>query len=117
MSDTPEIGVLLVDPVSGAQIGFIKFDPSGMLAYQAIKKGLSIYAFKPIDRLLTEHWFKVPLYKKYAGLVEEKKRLPNEVLEREASSCADFLNSLESPLTMADTVVKAQMVSIPSTSK
>lgn len=117
MSDTTETGVLLLDPVTGAQIGLIKFDPSGMLVYQVIKKGLPVSAFKPVDRLLNGQWIKKPLYKKHATSLGEDKKLPREILEQEANSCADFLNALENPLIMAGTVVKALKVSMPSAGK
>jgi len=103
------IGVLLVDKASGAQIGFIKFDSSGMLVYQMIKTGMHVFAFKPIDLLLNQ-WIKKPLYKKHAKLLKENSKLPDEILEQEANSCADFLNSLESPLKLGGYAIKAQMV-------
>jgi hypothetical protein len=51
-----------------------------------------------------------PLYKKHANLMDKNKKLPDEILEQEANSCADFLNSLESPPTMGIDPVKAQVV-------
>jgi hypothetical protein len=110
MPDTSEIGVLLVDKGSSAPVGLIKFDASGVLVYQSIKTGLHVFAFKPINKLLSEHWMKEPLYKKHARLLDENKMLPEEVLEREADSCAEFLNSLESPLTLGGSAVKAELV-------
>jgi len=110
MPDTLEIGVLLVDKASRAPVGLIKFDSSGVLVYQSIKRGLYVFAFKPINKLLSEQWLKEPLYKKHARLLDENKMLPEEVLEREADSCAAFLNSLESPLTLGDSTVKAEVV-------
>jgi|ABSR01.1.fsa_nt_gi hypothetical protein len=104
-----EIGVLFIDKASGSQIGFIKFDSSGVLVYQMIKPGMHVFAFKPIDHLLNQ-WIKEPLYKKHAKLLEENSKLPDEILEQEANSCADFLNSLESPLSLGGHSVKAQMV-------
>ena len=114
LSDTTEIGILLSDKADGAQIGFIKFDASGMLVYQVIKAGLHVYAFKPINRLLTEKWIKEPLYKKHAHLLDENKKLPGEVLEQEAKSCADFLNTLESPLQLGGSIVEARVVHLGS---
>jgi hypothetical protein len=105
-----EVGVLLVDATSGEQIGFIKFDASGMLVYQVIKAGLHVFAFKPINRLLSEQWIKEPLYKKHASLLDADKKLPEEVLEQEANSCAEFLNSLESPLMLGGSTVRAEVV-------
>ena len=110
MANKSELGILLVEKENNNQIGFIKFDPSGMLVYQIIKAGLHVYAFKPINKLLSEQWIKEPLYKKHAGLLDEDKKLPNEILEQEARSCADFLNSLESPLMLGSYAVKAQVV-------
>lgn len=104
-----EIGVLFIDTASGAQIGFIKFDSSGMLVYQMIKTGMHVFAFKPID-LLMNQWIKEPLYKKHAKLLKENSKLPDEIREQEANSCADFLNSLESPLKLGGYSVKAQTV-------
>ena len=104
------IGVLLVDIDSGAQIGFIKFNPSGVLGYQMIKAGLHVFAFKPIDHLLEAQWNKQPLYEKHAQRLDENSKLPDEILVQEATSCADFLNSLESPLTLGKYTVKAQVV-------
>lgn len=37
-----EIGVLLLEPETEAQIGFIPLDPSGMLIFQIIKSGLHV---------------------------------------------------------------------------
>jgi hypothetical protein len=105
-------GVLFMDKASGAQIGFIKFDSSGMLVYQMIKTGMHVFAFKPIDLLLNQ-WIKEPLYKKHAKLLEEKSKIPDEILVQEANSCSDFLNSLESPLKLGGYSVKAQMVVVP----
>ena len=104
------IGVLLVDQDSGTQIGFIKFNPSGVLGYQMIKADLHVYAFKPIDHLLEEQWNKDPLYEKHAQRLDENSNLPDEILVQEATSCADFLNSTESPLKLGSYTVKAQMV-------
>ena len=110
MPDTLGLGVLLVDNASGAQIGLIKFDPSGMLVYQIIMTGLHVYAFKPINKLLSEQWIKEPLYMKHAKLLAENPKLPNDILEQEANSCADFLNALTGPLTLGGHNVKAYMV-------
>ena len=103
------IGVLFIDKASGAQIGFIKFDSSGMLVYQMIKTGMHVFAFKPIDVLMNQ-WTKEPLYKKHAELLKENSKLPDKILEQEANSCANFLNSVESPLKLGSYTVEAQMV-------
>ena len=113
MSDTLLIGVLLVDKVDGSQIGFIQFDSSGVMVYQIIKAGMHVFAFKPIDRLLNEQWLKEPLYKKHATSMDENSKLPDEILEQEANNCADFLNSLESPLMLDSYLVKALAVAVP----
>jgi hypothetical protein len=110
MSEISEIGVLLVDYDNGAQIGLIKFDPSGVLVYQTIKTGLHVYAFKPIDKLLSEEWLKEPLYIKHAELLAENPKLPNDILKQEADSCAEFLNSLANPPTLGEHIVKAHRV-------
>jgi hypothetical protein len=114
MPDISEIGVLLVDNDSDTQIGFIKFDPTGILVYQIIKTGLHVFAFKPINKLLSEQWLKEPLYIKHAELLAKNPKLPNDILEKEAISCADFLNALASPLTLGGGNVKAQMVHVGS---
>jgi hypothetical protein len=110
MPDASEIGVLLLDNDTAAQIGLIKFDPSGVLVYQTIKTGLHVYAFKPINKLLSEEWLKEPLYIKHAELLAENPKLPNDVLEQEADSCAEFLNSLANQPTLGDHIVKAHRV-------
>src|SRR5215207_1682293 len=114
MSDITETGVLLSDVTNGAQIGFIRFASSGMLVYQVIKAGLHVFAFKPIDRLLNEQWIQEPLYKKHAGFLDENKKLPNDILEQEATSCANFLNALEGPLMLGGNAVEAQVVLVAS---
>jgi hypothetical protein len=103
-----------MDKTSGAQIGFIKFDSSGMFVYHVIETGLHVFAFKPIDRLLNGQWIQEPLYKTYAGLLDENKKLPDGILVRSAESCANFLNSLESPLMLGSHDVKAQLVNVAS---
>jgi hypothetical protein len=110
MANTIEIGVLLVDKASGDQMGFIEFDPSGALVYHKMKPEMHVYAFRGIDRLLREDWITQPLYKKHAKSMDKNKKLPDEILEQEANSCADFLNSLEPPLRFAGHDVKAQVV-------
>jgi hypothetical protein len=98
MASITNISVLLMDKTSGAQIGFIKFNSSGMLVYHVIETGLHVFAFKPIDRLLNGQWIQEPLYKTHVGLLDENKKLPDGVLLQSAESCANFLNSLEGPL-------------------
>ena len=109
MPGSSEIGVVLVDKVSRTPVGLIKFDGSGVLVYQSIQAGLQVFAFHPIHKLLSEQWLKQPLYKKHARLLDENKMLPEEVLEREADSCAAFLNSLDGPLTLGNSKVKAKV--------
>ena len=104
------IGVLLLDQASGAQIGFIQFNPSGVLGYRLITKKLHVFVLKSIDHILGKRWIKEPLYEKHAQLLDENSNLPDEILVKEATSCADFLNSLESPLTLGSYTVKAQVV-------
>lgn len=112
MANKTELGILLTDNETEDQIGLIKFDPSGMLVYQIIKTGLHVYAFKPINKLLSEQWLKEPLYIKHAKLMDENKKLPDEILEEEAKACADFLNSLEESPALGGHVVKAQVVRV-----
>ncbi len=109
MASITEIGVLLLDKGTGAQIGFIQFDSSGMLVYQMIKK-VHVFALKPIDDLLAERWLTEPLYEKHAKLLDEDSKLPDEILEQEANSCAQFLNSLESPLKVGNCSIRAQVI-------
>ncbi|MGA7194583.1 MAG: hypothetical protein WBW94_13225 [Anaerolineales bacterium] len=113
MSDTLLIGVLLMDKTDGSQIGFIKFDSSGVMVYQIIKAEMHVFAFKPIDRLLNEQWLKEPLYKKHSKSMDENSKLPEKILEQEAKNCADFLNSLESPLMLGGYLVEALAVATP----
>ena len=114
MASTTKISVLLMDKTSGAQIGSIKFDSSGILIYQVIESGLHVFAFKPIDRLLNGQWMQEPLYRTHAGLLDERKELPDGILVKSAESCANFLNSLESPLMLGDHDVKAQLLNVTS---
>lgn len=110
MWDTSEISVLLLDKASSTAVGLIKFDSSGVLVYQSIKTGLHMFAFQPINKILSEEWLTEPLYKKYADSLDENQRLPERILVEEANSCADFLNSLESPLMFGGRTVKARVV-------
>lgn len=110
MNNKTKLGILLTDAGNGEHIGFIEFDTSGVLVYQIIKAGLHVFAFKPIDKLLVEEWMKEPLYVKHADLRDENKTLPIEILEEEAISCEEFLNSLEKPLTLGMHIVKANKV-------
>ena len=110
MPDTSEISVVLLDKGSSAAVGLIKFDYSGVLVYQIIKTGLHIFAFKPINKLLSEQWLKEPLYKKYADALDENEMLPERILVEEANSCADFLNSLKNPLMFGGRTVRARVV-------
>lgn len=103
------IGVILIDKTSEVQIGIIKFDSSGVLGYQMIQSGIHVFAFKSIDRLI-DQWAKEPLYKKHAKSLGRNSKLPDKILEQEANSCADFLNSLASPLKLGSYAVRAQMV-------
>jgi hypothetical protein len=110
MASKTEIGVLLVDKASGEQIGFIEFDSRGIFAYHIIKKGMHVFGLKGIDRLLREEWATQPLYKKHAALLDGNSKLSDEILKQEAKSCADFLNSQESPPMVGGYVVTAQVV-------
>ena len=109
MVEPSEISVVLLDRASSAAVGLIKFDSSGVLVYQSIEAGLQVFAFKPINKLLSEQWLEEPLYKKYADSLDENKMLPERILVEEATSCADFLNGLDGPLTLGRTIVKAQV--------
>ena len=114
MARIMNISVLLLDKTSEAKIGFIKFDSSGVLVYQVIEKGLHVFAFKPIDHLLNGQWMQEPLYKTYAGLLDENKKLPDGILVKSAESCTNFLNSLDGPVMLGSHVVKAQLVNVVS---
>jgi hypothetical protein len=105
-----EIGVLFIDE-SKSQIGFIKFDSSGMLIYQMIKKGMHVFAFKSLEPIMTQA-IKEPLYKKYAELLKVNSKLPDKILEQEVKSCADFLNAMEGPLKLGSYTVRALMINI-----
>jgi hypothetical protein len=113
MPCTAKIGILLSDQTNGEPIGLIEFDPSGMLVtrvFQTNQEGLHVYALNPLVKLLGEHILKEPLYRKYAHLLKEKSALPADILEQEASSCADVLNRLGQPLTVGNFTIKAEMV-------
>lgn len=110
MPDTSEISVLLLDKASRTAVGLIKFDSSGVLVYQSIRTGLHIFAFNPLNKILSEQWLKEPLYQKYADSLDENNMLPERILVEEANSCADFLNSLGSPLMFGGRTVKARVV-------
>jgi hypothetical protein len=103
------VGVLLIERENGSQVGFISFNPSGVLGYQVTREDLHVYVLKPIDKLLI-NWEKDPLYIKHANLLDENSNLPFEILEQEANSCADFLNSQEKPLQVGKYTVVARMV-------
>jgi hypothetical protein len=60
MSKKAEIGVLLLEPETEAQLGFIRFDSSGMLIYQVMKPDLHVYALRPIHDLLSNQWLSSP---------------------------------------------------------
>ena len=110
MPGKTEIGILLFDPVNEQQVGFIRFDGSGMLVYQPIKARLHTYAFRSIHLLLTQQWFKRPLYKKHANLLNDRNGLPETILQKEAQACEEFLSSQEKPLKLDGRVVKAKVV-------
>lgn len=114
MPDTSEIHVLLLDKTSRTKVGLIKFDSSGVLVYQSNRAALQVFAFKPINQLLSEQWLKEPLYKKYANVLDENKMLAERILVKEAHSCADFLNALEGPLVLGNSIVKAKAVFVRS---
>ena len=110
MPDTSEVCVLLLDKANRSPIGLIKFDSSGVLVYQSLRTGLHVFAFQPINKILSEDWLTEPLYKKYADSLDENHRLPERILAEEANSCADFLNSLDNPLMFGGRTVKARVV-------
>jgi hypothetical protein len=114
MPDTSEISVLLLDKASRTAVGLIRFDSSGVLVYQSMQAGLHVFAFKPINKLLSEQWLKEPLYKKYANSLDDNKMLAERILVEEANSCADFLNALEGPLMLGNNRVKAKAVFVRS---
>lgn len=109
MPEPSEISVLLLDKASSTAVGLIKFDSSGVLVYQSLRTGLHLFAFQPINQLLSEGWLEEPLYRKYADSLDENKMLPERILLQEANSCADFLNAVEGPLTLGGRTVKAQV--------
>jgi hypothetical protein len=109
MRHTPKIGILFSDQNNRDKIGIIEFPPSGMLIFQ-IFEGLHVFALKPLEKLLNEHFLKIPLYMKYADLLKEKPSLPMNILEQEAIVIADALNGLGQPLTVGKHIVKAEVV-------
>ena len=106
---TSEIEVLLLDKATGVQIGSIQFRASGMLICEPSKK-VHMFALQSPDHLFSEQWLKEPLAMKYADLLRENPKLPDEILEQEAKSCADFLNTLKRPLMIGNYSIKAQVV-------
>lgn len=110
MSEKTQIGGPLLETETRAQIGYIRFDPSGMLIYQLIKPGLHANEFKPIHHLLTTQWLSAPLYRKHASLLDENSKLPKDILLREANACASFLNNLEAPPRLGGSRVIARVI-------
>jgi hypothetical protein len=101
--------VNLYDKTSGAVLGIIRFDASGRLDYLPTKEAPES-AFQSIEDLLSEQWLKEPLYQRYASRLDESGKIPDEILVREADSCADFLNSLETPPMLSGHAVKARKI-------
>jgi hypothetical protein len=110
MPPASKIGVLLRDQTSGEPIGIIEFNPSGMMISHIIQKGLHVFALKSVQRFLNEQVVTVPLYTKHEHLLKDKTSLPVDILEQEASLCADALNRSEQPLTVGKHTVKAETV-------
>jgi hypothetical protein len=114
MPQSVRMAILLTTVASQEQVAVIELDPSGMLVFRVIRKGLHVFALKPLERLLRQHVFPEPLYVKHAQVLREQSRLPLAILEQEARACADVLNRLEQPLSMAGQPVKAEVVQYTS---
>lgn len=60
MTEKAGIGALLLKRESEVQIGFIRYDRSGMHVYQVIKPGLHANEFRAIHHLLANQWLSTP---------------------------------------------------------
>ena len=109
---TEQIVVLLTDRTTEEQIGVIVFDASGMLGYHSIKKGLHVFALKPIEQFLKQHGFDQPLYVKHAAQMNEQQELPTEVLEQAATAYAQLIHQADPPRSVGGHLLAAKVVRV-----
>ncbi len=106
-----KIGILLTAEDDGKkQIGIVEFDPTGMLAFNVIQKGLHVFALKPVESCLKENGLEVPLYVKYASLLKQRHEIPQAILEKEANYYAEVLNRVEPLITIGEQKIMAAVV-------
>jgi hypothetical protein len=110
--ESTSIGVLLFEVKSRVPVGFIKFDPRGILVYQIALEGMHVFAFKACVAPAVENWSEDPLYIKYQGMLKENPELPDSIIEQEANDCAEFLNNHKTPLHLGKYIVQARKVVI-----
>lgn len=109
---TEHTAVLLTDRATEQQVGLIVFAPSGMLVFRMIKKGLHVFALKPIERFLKQHGLDQPLYVKYADQMDAKQELPPEILLQESPACADAINRADPPRSVGGHTLAARVVTV-----
>jgi hypothetical protein len=107
-----KVGILLTttEEAGKKQVGIIEFDPTGVLVFHMIQKGLHVFALKPVERLLEENGLEMPLYVKYDNLLKQQHEISQAILEKEASYHADILNRIEPPVTVGDQKIIAEVV-------
>ena len=88
-----EIGVLLLANNDDTQMGVVVLDPGGMLVFRVIKTGLHYFAMKPIARYFEVDYTGEDLWKKYANILDQEGRIPDDILLQEARSLAEAMNS------------------------
>ena len=106
---------MLTDRTSDEQVGVIIFDASGMLGYHSMKKGLHVFALKPIEQFLKQNGFDQPLYVKHADKLDSQQQLPTETLQQEAATCADQINHANPPRVVGGHTLTAQVVTVTPT--
>lgn len=104
--DHLKVGVLLTDKNTGEKIGIIEFDPSGMLITRVFKNTVHVNSLNPFVQMI----LKKPLYVKLSDLLNAKKELPADILEKEAVSFAERLDQWEQPITLGKFTIKANAV-------
>lgn len=107
-----QIVVLLTDRTTEEQVGVIVFNASGMLGYHSLKRGLHVFALKPIEQFLKQNGFDQPLYVKYAAQMNEQQELPAEVLAQEATVYAQLIHQANPPLSVGGHLLAAQVVRV-----
>lgn len=109
---TEQIAILLTDRTTEEQVGVIEFNAAGMLGYHALKRGLHVFALKPIEQFLKQHGFDQPLYVKYAAQMNAQQELPAEVLELEATAYAQLIQQANPPPSVGGHPLAARVVRV-----